>query len=347
MSTQRRNGIDRFNVATALTDDRKFITFKRALKTDEAHAYLYLVRFFAYMAQNRAFNPQLSPDEADIVADFCYFTDEPASLIVALQIAGFLATDLTVSGWFDHQPLAELLVKKAEAGSKGGQKTSQTHQPERGTNGKFQPKATEAPPKQNDFLPKHNGQSTEANAISTEANSEPLIPNSEPLTPNANAFPSFPPTPNSFPTNQTRTEGEEGKAVKQNGQRPERFVITPPDNYETEPDDTLTKYPSMNFKEINGKFITSILPTQSKPIDKAEQQREELREWIGKFEEIMQAPNPSQLAQLSANINSCIKKDVDLFPVFADLQEFIEAGNSTSPNGLIINRLWKESSTHR
>lgn len=156
-SKRRRNGIDRFNVATSLTDDRKFIAFKRALKADEAHAYLYLVRFFAYMAQNHAFKPQLNPEESEVIADFCYFQDEPASLIVALQIAGFLTADLAVSGWFDHQPLAELIHKKAEAGSKGGKATVERHGESRQADGTF------AQAKQD---------STQANAISDQANSE-------------------------------------------------------------------------------------------------------------------------------------------------------------------------------
>jgi hypothetical protein len=107
----RVEAIARFNVATDLTDGKKFIRFRRALGVSAKEAYLILVRFFNFVAVNYAFRPKISQEDTDILADYCWFEGEASELITALQTAGFVDPDLSVHDWFTHQPLAEKIVK--------------------------------------------------------------------------------------------------------------------------------------------------------------------------------------------------------------------------------------------
>ncbi|HEY3295403.1 MAG TPA: hypothetical protein VGL38_08185 [bacterium] len=106
--------IDRFNVATDLTEGKKFIRFKRHLALTEQDAFTILVRFFNFVAINYAFQPRIDPDDADILAEFCWFERTAADLIAGLQAAGFVNADLTIHDWFTHQPLAEKIVFERE-----------------------------------------------------------------------------------------------------------------------------------------------------------------------------------------------------------------------------------------
>lgn len=92
------------------------------------------------------------------------------------------------------------------------------------------------------------------------------------------------------------------------------------------------------IQKLDSKLIASAIP---KLIETKDQQTED---WEAKFAEIMDKPDDHQAAQLKINLKACTTKHVDLYPVFADLREFIEDGKSTNPNGLILNRLWKEAS---
>lgn len=143
--------------------------------------------------------------------------------------------------------------------------------------------------------------------------------------PNSNhpAFPSFPPTPNGSPTNREggpEPERQEGKAEVQGRPRLQTGKL-------------ITK--------LDAGLITNCIP---KLIETNHEPTDDLNEWCEKFEEILQSPDQTQLSQLRAKLTTCIKKNVDLYPVFADLQAFIEDGKSTNPNGLILNRLNKEAS---
>lgn len=110
----RIQGITRFNVATDLTGNRKFIRFRRLLGLSELDAYAVLIRFWCYAAANHALDPMIRPGDADILADFCWFEGNPEKLIAALQEAGFVEQDYSVHDWFTHQPLAEKIAKDRE-----------------------------------------------------------------------------------------------------------------------------------------------------------------------------------------------------------------------------------------
>jgi len=117
MATRGRpktDNIFRFNVATDLTDNKRFIRFKRCLGTDERTAYLTLVRFFNFVASNYAltgrisvnFRDDNSREDADVIADFCWWDGDPQLLISGLHESGFLEDDGTVHEWFENQPYA-------------------------------------------------------------------------------------------------------------------------------------------------------------------------------------------------------------------------------------------------
>jgi len=146
MARPRRNGIDRFNIAIDIHDNPKFTMFKRALGLTEGLAYLHLVRFIQYVAANHAFEPTINPDNAEIIADYCYYQGPGETLIQALQKSGFMDKNWTVKDWFTHQPLAEVIHNKRLAGSEGGKKTKELHGDNRDHLGKFQPsKQAETP----------------------------------------------------------------------------------------------------------------------------------------------------------------------------------------------------------
>lgn len=119
-------------------------------------------------------------------------------------------------------------------------------------------------------------------------------------------------------------------------------VMPSPERPETLQDEVAANYNNLTFKTRNGKLIA--IP---KLVENNHDPTDELAEWQEKFSEIMQQPDANQLAQLNAKLKSCIAKRVDLYPVFADLQEFIADGKASNPNGLILNRLWKEQAQHR
>lgn len=157
MARPRRNAIDRFNVATNLTNERKFLKFVAVSKLPQDRAYLTLVRLWEFTAINYALdgdisaddqreNPTLDPEDKYALAAFCWYEGDPDNLISSLQSAGFLDSDLTVHEWFTHQPLAEKLVRKRMAGSKGGQRTAETHTPTHDEFGKFSPKQNDRNP---------------------------------------------------------------------------------------------------------------------------------------------------------------------------------------------------------
>lgn len=143
MARPRRNGIDRFNVSTELTQNKKFIRFKRAIGLSDGLAYLHVVRFFEFVAVNHAFDPTIDPEDAEIIADFCFYQGPGERLLKALQDAGFLTSDWRVHDWEVNQPLAEKLINKRRAGSEGGQKTADARAENalpRDEFGKFSPK---------------------------------------------------------------------------------------------------------------------------------------------------------------------------------------------------------------
>lgn len=123
--------IYRFNIATDLTDDKRFIRFRRKLKIDEQRAYLTLTRFWNFVAKNygvsgkiKIIAEQLSlisgainvdndsegHDDTELIAEFCWYEGDARDLMNALRVAGFVEKDGTVHKWHENQPLA---AKKA------------------------------------------------------------------------------------------------------------------------------------------------------------------------------------------------------------------------------------------
>ncbi|MCL4305086.1 hypothetical protein KJZ99_04180 [bacterium] len=137
MARPRRNGVDRFNIAIDIHDNPKFTLFKRTLGLSEGLAYLHLVRFIQYVAANHAFEPVIDPENAEIIADYCYYQGPGVAMILALQKAGFLTPECEVKDWFIHQPLAEFIHNRRVAGAKGGQKTAEAYEPMKDDSGKF------------------------------------------------------------------------------------------------------------------------------------------------------------------------------------------------------------------
>jgi hypothetical protein len=108
----RTSSIPRFNVATDLIGNKKFIRFRRILGITEKDAFAILLRVFNYVAANSAFEPRIEECDLDILASFCWFDGEPTTLMAALITAGFLNPDLSIHDWFDHQPWAEKVVSE-------------------------------------------------------------------------------------------------------------------------------------------------------------------------------------------------------------------------------------------
>lgn len=77
-------------------------------------AFAILIRFWNYVAGNHALLPVIRIEDADIIADFCWFAGKPDELLIALQDAGFVAPDYSVHDWFTHQPLAEKIARDRE-----------------------------------------------------------------------------------------------------------------------------------------------------------------------------------------------------------------------------------------
>lgn len=147
MARPRRNGIDRFNIAVDLTDNKKFGAFLEYSGLSDGLAWLVITRFWNFIAVNYALDgeikkgddgdwievrqPKISHDDKHALRRFCFYQGGSDDLIRCLQKAGFLGEDLTVIEWFTHQPMAAHLVNKRSAGSKGGKaaqssKTSET-----------------------------------------------------------------------------------------------------------------------------------------------------------------------------------------------------------------------------
>jgi hypothetical protein len=110
----RIQGILRFNVASDLTLNRKFIRLRRILKMSEKDAYATLVRFWNYVAVNHALEPTIRPEDADILADYCWFEGNPGELLTALLDSGFIESDYSVRDWMSHQPLAAKVANDRE-----------------------------------------------------------------------------------------------------------------------------------------------------------------------------------------------------------------------------------------
>lgn len=139
----RKQGIDRFNIATDLIGSRKFVKFRRALGLEVPMAKLALIQFWEFVAINYAFagtapdddkgiaevGPQLDPDDFEVIAEHCFFEGDPKALIMALKGAGFLDNDLRIHEWYTHQPLAAKIQKSRDE-SKDAKKDGRISVPE-------------------------------------------------------------------------------------------------------------------------------------------------------------------------------------------------------------------------
>ncbi len=128
MSTRGRPRVDnifRFNVATDLTDNKRFIKFKRLLGVDVPTAYLTLVRFFNFIAANYALSGRIkanssgnnSVEDADVIAEYCFWPSDPQKLVDALLISGIIEQDGTIHEWFGNQPYAVEKLRKRDNSS--------------------------------------------------------------------------------------------------------------------------------------------------------------------------------------------------------------------------------------
>lgn len=108
----QRDSISRFNIATDLTSNSRFIEFRLTLGADEPTAFLVVSRFFNFVAANRAVSANLQEIKPAVLAAFCYWKGEPEQLINALREAGFLESDNKVHDWFGNQPMAADLARK-------------------------------------------------------------------------------------------------------------------------------------------------------------------------------------------------------------------------------------------
>jgi hypothetical protein len=104
--------IFRFNVATDLLQKDMFIAFKLALGTDEREAWTVLVRLWNFVAQNGATTGKIDIQCGNVLADFCWFSGEPKTLIDALLHAKIINSDGIVADWFSSQPYASKIVSQ-------------------------------------------------------------------------------------------------------------------------------------------------------------------------------------------------------------------------------------------
>ena len=110
----RVENIFRFNLATDLTMNKKFIAFRIALGVDERTAWMLMARFFNYIAQNSAISATIKDDNSTIIADFCWFDKNrnPDDLIAALRSAGIVEKDDSVHDWIANQPFAAKILRE-------------------------------------------------------------------------------------------------------------------------------------------------------------------------------------------------------------------------------------------
>ncbi len=107
----RSNYLPRFNVATDLIENKRFLLFKRKLGVDQQTAWNILTRFFCFVAAHRADSGTIEGEDPETLAEFCWWSGDATMLVSALIESGFIEQDKSVHDWFGNQPWAK---KRAE-----------------------------------------------------------------------------------------------------------------------------------------------------------------------------------------------------------------------------------------
>lgn len=123
MPRPREISISRFNIATNFDTELKFDRLCFLLRMDKRMVGWYLVKFWNFVAKNRAMTGSISGVESWAIAKFIGWdiqNDGDADIFIsALKKSGYVSDgrnypeepDGTVHDWFDHQPLAREILR--------------------------------------------------------------------------------------------------------------------------------------------------------------------------------------------------------------------------------------------
>lgn len=100
----RSNRIDFVNIDCCLKQNPKFIKFKRLAKLSEKDAWATITALFAFVGQHRALSGSLADLDPEIVAEACFWNQNPDDLFSALKLSEIVGDELTITNWFQNQP---------------------------------------------------------------------------------------------------------------------------------------------------------------------------------------------------------------------------------------------------